>query len=129
MVRELVVPVVEHGRVTVVMGVGNRRTAYEENDAIRLSLVAENAWLIVRRKRAEEQREKLIAQLEQALADVKRLSGLVPICAGCKKIRDDQGFWQQVEAYISDRTDAEFTHGMCPECIERLYGRPRGPAN
>jgi hypothetical protein len=62
-----------------------------------------------------------IAQLEDALANIKTLSGLIPICAGCKKIRDDEGFWTQVESYVAERTSAEFTHGMCPDCLER-YG-------
>jgi len=62
-----------------------------------------------------------IEELQQALEQVRTLRGIVPICAGCKKIRDDEGFWQQVEVYVRDHTEAQFTHGLCPECIERLY--------
>lgn len=62
------------------------------------------------------------AQLEQALSEVKTLSGLLPICASCKKIRDDQGYWNRIEAYIENRTDAYFSHGICTECQEKLYG-------
>jgi len=65
---------------------------------------------------AEEERMRLIEDLQDALKQVKTLSGLVPICASCKRIRDDKGYWQQVEIYISSHTDAEFTHGICPEC-------------
>jgi len=69
--------------------------------------------------------EKLNAGLEQSvldgLAEIRVLSGLIPICAGCKKVRRDGGYWQQVEEYISEHTDARFSHGMCQECIERLY--------
>jgi PleD family two-component response regulator len=61
------------------------------------------------------------AELEGALAKVKLLSGLVPICAGCKKIRDDQGFWSQVECYIQEHSEATFTHGLCPDCIKKYY--------
>lgn len=76
---------------------------------------------ITERKRAEADRERLIAELQRALSSVKRLSGLIPICASCKKIRDDQGFWQQVEVYVRERTDADFSHGICPDCMARLY--------
>jgi hypothetical protein len=62
------------------------------------------------------------SELQTALEEVKVLSGLLPICASCKKIRDDQGYWQQIENYISYHTDAEFTHSHCPDCIEKLYG-------
>lgn len=120
--RELVVPVIEDGRAAVVMGVGNSPTPYRESDAARLALLAENAWLIVQRQRADEQRELLIGELERALASVRRLDGLVPICAACKKIRDDQGYWQQVEAFLSDRSEARFSHGLCPDCVRGLAG-------
>lgn len=73
------------------------------------------------RKHAEEEREKLIAELREALARVKTLSGMLPICSSCKKIRDDKGYWKQIEVYIRDHSEAEFSHGICPECAERLY--------
>ena len=76
---------------------------------------------ITERKQAEAERERLIAELQKALTVVKTLGGLLPICASCKKIRDDQGYWQQVEVYIRDHTDAEFSHGICPDCMRRLY--------
>lgn len=72
-------------------------------------------------KRHEEEREKLINELQEALAKVKLLSGLLPICASCKKIRDDNGYWNQIESYIRDHSEAEFSHGLCPECAEKLY--------
>lgn len=74
-----------------------------------------------RRKKAEEEREQLIHELKEALARVKTLSGLLPICASCKKIRDDKGYWNHVEFYIREHTDAEFSHGMCPECEKKAY--------
>jgi hypothetical protein len=76
---------------------------------------------VVERKRAEQEKEKVIVQLRRALAEVKKLSGLLPICASCKKIRDDKGYWQQIEAYIRDHSEAEFSHGICPECAKKLY--------
>jgi hypothetical protein len=76
---------------------------------------------ITERKRAEAERERLIKELQDAIADIKTLSGLVPICANCKKIRDDQGYWTQVEAYIQERSQARFSHGICPDCMQKLY--------
>ena len=73
------------------------------------------------RKRSEEEREKLILELQEALAKIKTLSGLLPICSSCKKIRDDKGYWSQIETYIRDRTEADFTHGLCPVCADELY--------
>jgi DNA-binding NtrC family response regulator len=76
---------------------------------------------ISQRRKVEEEREKLISELKQALAEVKTLSGLLPICASCKKIRDDKGYWNQIEVYIRNHSDAEFSHGLCPECAKKLY--------
>jgi PAS domain S-box-containing protein len=74
-------------------------------------------------RRAAEERERMIAELKEALANVKTLRGLIPICASCKKIRDDKGYWRQVEVYVRDHSEAEFSHGVCPECMKTLYGR------
>jgi PAS domain S-box-containing protein len=76
---------------------------------------------ITDRKLAENEREKLIAELKKALAEVKTLSGLLPICSSCKKIRNDAGYWEQIEEYISDHSGAEFSHSLCPDCIKKLY--------
>ncbi len=77
---------------------------------------------VMSRKRAEEERDELINELKEALDQVKKLSGLLPICANCKKIKDDQGYWNQIETYIEKRTEAQFSHGICPDCTEKLYG-------
>lgn len=76
---------------------------------------------ISQRKQAEKERDRLIFNLQEALAKVKTLSGLIPICASCKKIRDDKGYWNQIETYISDHSEADFTHGICPQCAKKLY--------
>lgn len=68
-----------------------------------------------------KKRKKVIGYLEKALSEVKTLSGLLPICSNCKKIRDDKGYWNQIESYIRDRSDAEFSHGICPDCAKKLY--------
>ena len=72
-------------------------------------------------KRARDTQQALITQLQDALKQVKQLSGLLPICSHCKKIRDDQGYWQQVEEYIRRHSEVRFSHGICPECVERYY--------
>jgi len=76
---------------------------------------------ITEQKKAEEERERIISELQEALRKVNTLSGLIPICAHCKKIRDDQGYWSDVELYISKHSDAEFSHGLCNDCMKLLY--------
>jgi PAS domain S-box-containing protein len=76
---------------------------------------------ITMRVNLEQEREKLIADLQDALAKIKTLKGMLPICASCKKIRDDKGYWNQIEAYVSEHSEAEFTHAICPECAQKLY--------
>ena len=73
------------------------------------------------RQRAEAERERLIAELQEALGNVKTLTGLIPICASCKKIRDDQGYWTQLETYLKQHSDAEFSHSLCLDCMRKLY--------
>jgi PAS domain S-box-containing protein len=74
---------------------------------------------ITERKRADEERERLVQELRAALAEVKSLREILPICSYCKKIRDDEDYWQSVEAYISRHTNARFSHGICPSCYEK----------
>ena len=81
-------------------------------------------FILMIQERAEEEREKLIHELQDALANVKTLRGLLPICSYCKKIRDDKGYWNRLESYIRDHSGAEFTHGICPECLKKLYPDP-----
>jgi len=75
------------------------------------------------RKQVEKEREELITNLKEALENVKTLSGLLPICAHCKKIRDDKGYWNNLEGYIQTHSAAKFSHSMCPECSDELYGK------
>ena len=76
---------------------------------------------ITRIKAQEADQIRLINELSHALKKVKKLTGLLPICASCKKIRDDQGYWQEVETYIHQHSDAQFSHSICPDCRKRLY--------
>jgi len=96
------VPVRENGQVMSVLAIGTEFTA---------------------RKRAENERERLIVELREALEKVETLSGLLPICASCKNVRDDQGYWRRIEGYISERSGAEFSHGLCPTCAQELHAK------
>lgn len=82
---------------------------------------AENIASRTMARQYRDEREKLITELHTALDKVKLLSGFLPICASCKKIRDDKGYWQQIESYIRDHSEAEFSHGICPDCAHKLY--------
>jgi DNA-binding response OmpR family regulator len=88
---------------------------------INSGMLAKAIRYAIERKRIENEKERLIHELQEALAKVKLLSGFLPICASCKKIRDDKGYWNQIEAYISKHSEAEFSHGICPDCAKKLY--------
>ncbi|MCD4783636.1 MAG: response regulator [Candidatus Eremiobacteraeota bacterium] len=75
----------------------------------------------IERKHAQREKEKLIRELQSALSKIKTLSGLLPICSACKNIRDDMGYWQQVEVYIKKHSEVDFSHSLCPECAIKLY--------
>ena len=87
------------------------------NEPCILSSIAD----LTARKQAEVERERLAEERERALREIKTLSGLLPICMSCKKIRDDKGYWNQIEIYIRSHSQAEFSHGLCPECMHKLY--------
>jgi PleD family two-component response regulator len=70
---------------------------------------------------AERERDRLIAELREAMAEIRKLAGLLPICAHCKSIRDDKGYWQKIEAYLSEHTGARTSHGICPGCLKEHY--------
>ena len=102
-------------RAKVTAPCGYLTKPFEENDlriAIEVGLY---------RAKLESERETLIKELQEAIAKIKTLSGLIPICAWCKKIRDDQGYWQTVEHYVKEHSQAEFTHGMCPDCQKKYF--------
>jgi hypothetical protein len=84
-------------------------------------LAREFNLLIAKRREAEEELKQEIVEHKKALDKVKLLSGFLPICASCKKIRDDRGYWKQIETYIRDNSEVEFSHGICPECVDKLY--------
>jgi len=76
---------------------------------------------ITNRINRQNERDRLVQELEAALAQVKKLCGLLPICSYCKRIRDDKGYWNQIESYIRDHSDARFSHSICQECAKKYY--------
>lgn len=91
------------------------------NRSLSLVSIWATAIAIVKKKRSEQKREEAIAEREKALREIKILQGILPICSSCKKIRDDKGSWKRIELYIMENSEADFSHGICPECIKKLY--------
>lgn len=88
---------------------------------VSLAALRSTIEVALRKSQVEAHNARLLAELQEALKSVRTLTGLLPICCGCKRIRDDAGYWQEVEEYVARHTHAEFTHGFCPECVTRLY--------
>lgn len=72
---------------------------------------------------SEKKQRDLVQKLQDSFSKIKTLSGLLPICASCKKIKDDKGYWNQIEGYIRDHSEAEFSHGLCPDCAKKMYSQ------
>jgi uncharacterized protein YhaN len=100
-----------------------RDAAMNRNQCELLRLFGTVVGYLCSRKRMELEREHLIFELKDALTRIKTLQGLIPICAECKRIRDDAGSWTKLETYVKEHSDADFSHGLCPECMEKLYGK------
>jgi len=124
--------------IMVMTSYGNEQVAVEAIKAGALDYVVKSAeaftmmprtveralreWkLLTERREAMAAQKRLIAQLEEAMSKVKTLSGLLPICSACKKIRDDQGYWQKLETFVHEHSEAEFSHSICPDCMKLLY--------
>lgn len=88
--------------------------------AVALFAIWVTALLAVERRTSDEQRERAVQEREKALTDVRVLRGLLPICASCKQIRDDEGYWTQMEVYIRDHSEAQFSHGLCLACLRKF---------
>lgn len=97
-----------------------RRRLRLRNDGIRKAHEELKAEVEERRK-AQEEKDSLIVELRRALSEVKTLSGMLPICSSCKKIRDDKGYWNRIESYIRSHSEVQFSHGICPDCAKKLY--------
>jgi len=121
-------PLVIDEKTVGIIGLANKASGFNDNDAKMATGFGELAAIALRNSRnlderieAENQRETVIQDLKQALSQVKQLSGLLPICSHCKKVRDDKGYWKQIDAYIQDHSEAEFSHGICEECAKKFY--------
>jgi len=110
----LFAPLIHDDRTVGLIGIANKDGGFTEADARLATAFGEIASIAL-------QNSRTLDQLREALSQVKTLSGLLPICASCKKIRDDKGYWNQIESYIRDHSEAEFSHGICPECVKKLY--------
>jgi len=97
------------GKRTFILAGGRRISLYSFRD-------------ISERRRLLEDKSSLVTSLSEAISELKTLRGIIPICSSCKKIRDDTGYWQQVDEYLSRFGEMEFTHGVCPDCRRELYG-------
>jgi DNA-binding NarL/FixJ family response regulator len=119
----VVVPLEAHGLVVgVLKAYSSSPYAFSPLDVERLRVLSKVTGGLLAQAILYAEKERVTAEFEQALQEVKRLSGLIPICASCKKIRDDEGSWNQLEKYICEHSDAQFSHGICPTCADALYG-------
>jgi PAS domain S-box-containing protein len=124
----LFAPLVIDDKAVGLIGMANKNGDFSDNDAgiaqgfAELAAIAlQNSWHFEKRTMAEKANQKLIDELQKSLANVKQLSGLLPICAHCKKIRDDQGYWEQLESYLDRHSDVKFSHGICQDCLKKHY--------
>jgi len=116
------IPIRARGEIVGLLQLNDRKGNCFTLDIIRFfEGIGASIGVALMRKQEEEEKEKLIAELKEALSNVRLLSGLLPICASCKKIRDDRGYWNQIEAYIKEHSGADFSHSICPECAKKLY--------
>jgi hypothetical protein len=124
----LFAPLVLDGQAVGLIGLANKDGDFDESDARLAGSFGELAAIALRHshhqdeiRRAAEEREHFIAELQHTLEKVRNLRGLLPICANCKKVRDDHGYWEQVEVYVRDHSEVEFSHSICPDCMRKLY--------
>ena len=115
-------PILFGGEVTGVIEFFSREVREPDDDLLRMmSALGSQIGQFIARKQGDVERDRLIGELKDALASIKTLRGLLPICATCNKIRDDRGSWNRLEEYISARSEAAFTHGICTECAKKLH--------
>jgi GAF domain-containing protein len=121
-------PLVIERKTVGIIGLANKALDFNDNDSKMATGFGELAAIALQNNRnlderiaAEKQREEVIKNLNKALSQVKKLSGMLPICSHCKKIRDDKGYWNQIEGYLLEHSEAEFSHSICKECAEIYY--------
>ena len=92
-----------------------------KNDNGEIIAIVEYVRDITVKKRSDEQQQKLIDELHKALSEINTLQGILPLCSYCKKIRDEKGYWEKVDVYIHKNTDADISHGICPDCLKEHF--------
>ena len=117
----LFAPLVIEKKAQGIIGLANKDGDFSTRDAEMATAFGEFAAIALLNSRTMSRLNQTIVNLKSALAEVKQLKGIIPICAHCKKVKDDDGYWEQVEAYIRDHSEASFSHGLCPECMVELY--------
>lgn len=115
-------PLVIAGKTEGIMGLANKEGDFTERDLQMATAFGEFAAIALHNSRTLDRLSETVSALEKALKEVKTLRGIIPICSHCKKIRDEDGYWQEVEAYVSDHSESDFSHGLCEACFEVLYG-------
>lgn len=121
-------PLILEEKTVGIMGLANKSSEFTQADARmasgfgRLAAIAlQNSRNMDHRRESEARQEALIRELKEAMGQVKTLKGLIPICSHCKKIRDDSGYWGQIDTYIQNHSDATFSHGICDDCLKKYY--------
>jgi len=115
------VPLNLEGKTVGIMGLANKQNDFNQEDAEIASVFGDLAAIALENSRYIELLTEKTNALEKAMSELKTLRGIIPICMHCKGIRDDQGDWNQLEAYISEHSDAHFSHGLCDKCLEKYY--------
>jgi hypothetical protein len=116
------IPIRTHGEIVGLLQLNDRRKDCFTIDIIRFfEGIGASIGVALMRKKDEEERDGLVAELTKALSEIKVLGGLIPICSLCKRIRDDKGYWNQIEAYIKEHSNADFSYGICPDCATKPY--------
>lgn len=115
-------PLVIEGTVRGVMGLANKEGDFTERDGEMAGALGEFAAMALRNARTLDMLQETVAELKKAISEVKTLRGIIPICSRCKKIRDGEGYWQQVDVYVSEYMEGDFSHGLCDDCMVALYG-------
>lgn len=136
-----ILPALEDTPAIIITGCGSEEVAVEamrlgardylikDNERSYLTVLPLTIQNVLARKQIEDDRERLIVELQDALAQVRSLEGILPICGNCKKVRNDQGAWSEIEQYVSAHTEAEFSHGYCPECLSQAINAENGEQN
>ena len=117
----LFTPLVIHGETRGFMALANKESDFHDRDVKMVAAFSEFAAVALINKHTMDRLTETVTRLKGALDRVKQLQGIISICSNCKKIRDKQGSWEQLEAYIREHSDAEFSHSLCPDCAQKLY--------